>query len=223
MVLFGTSMTVQMHATIHSGERPSQSIYVLQEGIYLGPYTEKEVRRHWANGTIRDADLLWQEGMNEWMNLRSYFGMPTPMITETLTGKVPSNAPPRQPSPVIPLSREAPDFYYQGHPALAASWLIFFSWSCFGASMLAAAIFYQKPALVGMAAGVSVIVALLHLIRLRSASSVGLLVASVVMPALVWCLAVALLPEPKSGAEPKAKTLIINPIPSEDGGQPASP
>jgi len=216
-------MTVKMHATIHTGERPSQSIYVLQEGIYLGPYTEKEVRRHWANGTIRDADLLWQEGMNEWMNLRSYFGMPTPMITETLPGRTISHAPPRQLSPVVPLPRDTPDFHYQGHPALAASWLIFFSWSVFGASMLAAALFYQKPALVGMVAAVSVIVALLHLIRVRSAASIGLLIASVVMPALVWCLAVALLPPAKSGAAAKVKTLIINPASPSDSAPPANP
>lgn len=187
-----------MHALSPIGTPSLQSIYVLQAGVYLGPYSEKEVRRHWANGTIQDSDLLWQEGMAEWLPLRSYFGIPSPLITETKAGKIPPSAPIR-PAPNVPfLADDRPGFEYQGHPAASAGWLVFVSWTLFGGSMLAAAIFHQKPMWVGLMAAFSVIVALIHAIRLRTGGSIGLLVATVVLPAMVWCLAVSLLPPVKT-------------------------
>jgi hypothetical protein len=185
-----------MHAISPITMPSLQSIYVLQAGVYLGPYTEKEVRRHWANGTISDADLLWQEGMSEWVSLRSYFGIPSPMITESSTGRIPSTAPLRPMTASQLVFKEPPTYGYQGHPAAAASWLVLASWTCFGASILAAAVFYQKPMWVGLVAGFSAVVALIHVIRLRSVSSIWLLIAILSVPALVWCLAVALLPPP---------------------------
>jgi GYF domain 2 len=52
------------------------AIYVTREEKVTGPFTEKELRRHWANGVIYSDDFVWKEGMDDWVALGSYFGVP---------------------------------------------------------------------------------------------------------------------------------------------------
>ncbi|NJK92612.1 MAG: DUF4339 domain-containing protein [Blastochloris sp.] len=64
-------------------EEPSEAIYVHREGVQSGPFTEKELRRHWANGVIHSEDWVWQEGMSDWIQLGSYFGVPVLVTSST--------------------------------------------------------------------------------------------------------------------------------------------
>lgn len=51
-------------------------IYVYRGDQQLGPFTERELRRHWANGVVDHDDLAWYEGMEEWISIRNLFGIP---------------------------------------------------------------------------------------------------------------------------------------------------
>ncbi|MGF1679381.1 MAG: DUF4339 domain-containing protein [Candidatus Methylacidiphilales bacterium] len=51
-------------------------IYIFKSGKELGPFDEREIRRHWANGVLDADDLAWSEGMVEWVALKHYFGIP---------------------------------------------------------------------------------------------------------------------------------------------------
>ncbi|MEO0452633.1 MAG: DUF4339 domain-containing protein [Verrucomicrobiota bacterium] len=53
-------------------------IYVHRDGKELGPFTERELRRHWANGIVDHDDLAWYEGMEGWITVNELFGVPTP-------------------------------------------------------------------------------------------------------------------------------------------------
>jgi hypothetical protein len=54
----------------------ADAVFVNRDGTVTGPFTEKELRRHWANGVIYADDYVWKEGMAEWVVLGSYFGVP---------------------------------------------------------------------------------------------------------------------------------------------------
>ncbi|MDX2286147.1 MAG: DUF4339 domain-containing protein [Bacteroidia bacterium] len=180
-------------------EREQPTIYVIQDGEYLGPYTEKEVRRHWANGLLRHGDFVWQDGMGEWIRLETYFGIPAPVIAQTLNGGKNGQgqrSPVTQPVLFDPPGNLPEGFEYQTHPSVSAGWLIFLCWTSLGAGILVAAVYHHKPVYVLAAAGVSAFLCLIQVLRLRNAGSIGMLVASLAIPALVWCLAVSLLTPP---------------------------
>lgn len=52
-------------------------IYVHRAGQDLGPFTERELRRHWANGVIDHDDLAWYDGMEGWTSVSDLFGVPS--------------------------------------------------------------------------------------------------------------------------------------------------
>jgi hypothetical protein len=52
-------------------------IYIHRAGKELGPFTERELRRHWANGVVDHDDLAWYEGMDDWISLSELFGVST--------------------------------------------------------------------------------------------------------------------------------------------------
>jgi hypothetical protein len=54
----------------------TDAVFVNRDGTMTGPFTEKELRRHWANGVIHPEDYVWKEGMSDWVVLGSYFGIP---------------------------------------------------------------------------------------------------------------------------------------------------
>jgi hypothetical protein len=58
------------------------AIHVNRDGQVRGPYTEKELRRHWANGVLFPDDFVWKEGMADWVPLSSFFGVPVILDSE---------------------------------------------------------------------------------------------------------------------------------------------
>lgn len=52
------------------------AIYIHKDHKELGPYTEQEVRLHWANGLIDSEDLAWEENMLDWVLLKNFFNAP---------------------------------------------------------------------------------------------------------------------------------------------------
>ncbi len=60
------------------------SIYIHKDGNELGPYSEQELRLHWANGLFAAEDLAWRAGMEEWVPLKDFFAVPrTPPPAES--------------------------------------------------------------------------------------------------------------------------------------------
>jgi hypothetical protein len=175
----------------------AEAIYLYRDGQYLGPYTPKELRRHWANGVVMPEDLVWQEGMAEWLPLRSYFGIPSALATGAIPrGTVPSTANLQaQFAAMAGVDAGAPGFEYKGHPASREGWVIFTSWSLLGLSMIGTVIFHHNITVVLTLAGMAFLGALLHTVRIRTLSSAGLVVASLVLPALLWWLAHTFLPK----------------------------
>jgi len=53
-----------------------ERIFVIKEGQEAGPYTEQELRLHWANGAFDAADLAWCLGQPEWLSLPDFFASP---------------------------------------------------------------------------------------------------------------------------------------------------
>jgi hypothetical protein len=43
--------------------------YVLQDGKPTGPFEEAEIISRWRKGILKDTDLVWTEGLDEWMPL----------------------------------------------------------------------------------------------------------------------------------------------------------
>jgi hypothetical protein len=185
---------------------PGLEIYIYRDGEYLGPFTERELRRHWANGVVQGSDYVWYEGMADWINLRDYFGVPAALTSAAIrSGEVDLEVvrarfaePARDPEP---------EYEYLGHPAAQSGWIVFLSWTLLGGCILASVVFVHRPAIVGTAAALAVLGALLHLARFRAASSFGLLVASILLPVVFWWLAHTFLPAP----EAQEKSLAIQP------------
>ena len=50
-----------------------ERIFVLKNGQEAGPYTDKELRLHWANGAFDADDLAWCLGQPEWLTLPEFF------------------------------------------------------------------------------------------------------------------------------------------------------
>jgi GYF domain 2 len=44
-------------------------LYVLQDGKPTGPFEEAELISRWEKGGVRETDLVWTEGLNEWTPL----------------------------------------------------------------------------------------------------------------------------------------------------------
>jgi hypothetical protein len=65
-------------------------IYVARDGNRLGPYSDEEVRRQLAAGTLLSTDLAWTEGLTAWVPLGSLPGLTAPA----------GGAPPPPPAPV---------------------------------------------------------------------------------------------------------------------------
>ncbi|MEM6823386.1 MAG: DUF4339 domain-containing protein [Verrucomicrobiota bacterium] len=51
-------------------------IFVIKDGHEAGPYTDKELRLHWANGAFAAEDLAWCLGQPEWLPLPEFFASP---------------------------------------------------------------------------------------------------------------------------------------------------
>jgi hypothetical protein len=184
---------------------PPTEIYLYREDQYLGPYTEKELRRHWANGVVEATDLIWYEGMAEWVPLRDYFGIPAALTSGAIPNGYISPAE-LQARFAAPLQEEEASFEYKGHPAAQAGWVVFISWSLLGASLLVAVLIPHHREVVIAAGSLAFIAAVFQWVRLRNASSAGLVMACLLLPALFWWLAVTYLPksEPSTQA-PLAK------------------
>lgn len=52
------------------------TIFIHKEGQELGPFSEPEVRRHWANGVVDASDLAWHPGLDNWIYVRDLFKPP---------------------------------------------------------------------------------------------------------------------------------------------------
>ncbi|MEM6884400.1 MAG: DUF4339 domain-containing protein [Verrucomicrobiota bacterium] len=52
------------------------TIYIHKNEEELGPYTEKEIRMHWANGLLDGEDLAWEADMEAWVPLKNFFSAP---------------------------------------------------------------------------------------------------------------------------------------------------
>lgn len=55
---------------------PVERIFVIKDGFESGPFTQKELRLHWANGSFEAEDLAWQMGQKEWLPLSEFFAAP---------------------------------------------------------------------------------------------------------------------------------------------------
>lgn len=62
-------------------------IFIHKNGHELGPFTEREVRRHWANGVVDSTDHAWHEGLDEWVMIKDLFG--TPPAIEDQSSRIP--------------------------------------------------------------------------------------------------------------------------------------
>jgi|GEM_PF-4187355 len=174
-------------------------IYIYREGTYLGPFTERELRRHWANGVVEGSDYVWYEGMAEWMSLRDYFGVPAALTSAAIrSGEVDLEMVRARFAEPVFVREPEPEYHYEGHPAAKSSWVVFLSWTLLGLCLMATVVFFHRMEVVWTAGALAVLGALLHLARFRSPSSFGLLAASLILPALLWWLAHTLLPAPEA-------------------------
>jgi len=56
-----------------------QGIYLNCGGEMTGPFEEKELRRRWGYGVLGSDDQVWCQGMDDWMPLSAFFGVPSVM------------------------------------------------------------------------------------------------------------------------------------------------
>ena len=64
------------------------TVYVLKDGRQIGPYSERELRTHWANGVVAENDMVWRQGMPDYVPLGDFFNIrvisrPTPVLPES--------------------------------------------------------------------------------------------------------------------------------------------
>lgn len=193
---------------------PALEIYIYREGEYLGPFTEAELRRHWANGVVEGSDYVWYEGMAEWITLRQYFGVPAALTSGAIRrGEVNLELvrarfadPVAQPEPAV--------FEYKGHPSARAGTVIFLTWSMLGLSMLAVVIFFQRIEVVALAGAGALLAGMWQVVRFRNAGSVAFLLACLAVPAALWWLAQSLIPvrgpaRPPVAAESNAGAAMV--------------
>ena len=48
-------------------------IYLMRNGEQTGPFTENELRRYWGYGSVSEDDLVWAQGMPDYVTLGEYF------------------------------------------------------------------------------------------------------------------------------------------------------
>jgi len=51
-------------------------IHILRDGKQFGPYSEEEVRQHFAQGSLLPTDLAWHEGRDGWIPLKEFLEAP---------------------------------------------------------------------------------------------------------------------------------------------------
>lgn len=207
-----------------SSTEAAKAIYVLRDGEYLGPFTSRELRRHWANGVVFPEDLVWQEGMTEWVGLRQYFGIPSALASQAIPGSGPTSGTARLRAEMAVAAAAAGEpaaevFEYRGHPDSRSGWISFVCWSVFGLSLLGSAVFYQRIDAVLLLGAMAVVAALLHAVRFRDRTSVGLVLASLLLPALIWWLAQSLLPPP----QPPVQDIAVEEPPGSVRVEPVPP
>lgn len=68
--------------------------HVSRNGHKLGVYTEDETREYFSQGRIGPDDMVWRDGMAEWMRASEVFGPPThPSHVDTAPPPLPSTEP----------------------------------------------------------------------------------------------------------------------------------
>jgi len=74
------------------------AIFIHKEDRQLGPFTEPEVRRHWANGIVDAGDLAWHPDLDHWIYVRDLFSPPkimAPPQSQFNEGKEMASPPPQ--------------------------------------------------------------------------------------------------------------------------------
>jgi hypothetical protein len=158
------------------------TIYIHKDGQQIGPFTEKEMRSHWANGSIGPDDLAWYEGLPDWVYVKELFGVER-VATVLQTQK------PRLPA--VDMDDE-PWEGFHGQPGFdflkgrQFDFLGLTAWVCFllGVGMMA----LFRTTLVGWVPFfvLSIAFATYNMLAHHRTSSYVLILASLVTPAILW-------------------------------------
>jgi competence protein ComGC len=76
------------------------NIHITRDGKQFGPYTLAEVNSSLQAGTLRPEDLAWQDGMADWVPLRTITGVSLPSVAQRppppppAAGMPPASVPP---------------------------------------------------------------------------------------------------------------------------------
>ena len=53
--------------------KQAQNIYLMRNGEQTGPFSENELRRYWSYNSVSEDDLVWVQGMPDYVTLGEYF------------------------------------------------------------------------------------------------------------------------------------------------------
>lgn len=159
----------------HQSPSPVDNIYVNREGNVTGPFTEKELRRHWANGVIYSDDHVWKEGMADWVVLGSYFGVP---VLSANSASVSSLS-----------NRRAQLAEVKNSEGVYQAWLVMPA--LFSIISMLSALFFvivmpENTLYFAVACGLTLVLALVVCFVGRKLSLVLLMALNVLVPALAW-------------------------------------
>lgn len=172
-------------------------IYIYRDGQYLGPFSDRELRRHWANGLVHGTDYVWYEGMADWITLRDYFGVPAALTSAAIrSGEVDLSFVRARLAEMAPPEAQAeePVFEYGVHPAMRAGTVIFVTWTLWGVAFLVALLLHQRQEAVLLAVLAAVVGGVWQVMRFRNLGSGMFLLSCLVVPLGVWWLALTFLP-----------------------------
>lgn len=74
--------------------------YFVDSGQSHGPVSKEELRKRWRDGLLHSNDLVWQEGMPNWVKASELLGLLPPPIPSTSDDIPAQLAPVRVPTPI---------------------------------------------------------------------------------------------------------------------------
>ncbi len=157
----------------------AKGIFLLRNGLQTGPFAESEIRRYWGYGSVTSEDLIWLQGMADYITVGEYFAF----HNQRLASKMPAK---------LVIHGNSPGWQAEEELPVGPSWQMppwFFQLVCWILLLLATAIWLSFPTAGWVAAGVyalSLILAISRLFIQRSAGGWIALTAHVAVAVFLW-------------------------------------
>ena len=162
------------------------TVFVYKDGRQVGPYTERELRTHWANRVLNESDLVWRQGMADYVSLSDYFNI---RVTPVMT-------------PIIPESEESAELrseiedifskqkmFIQESPEELQKTSRLLQGICWGLLILGSALMLSYPQKIWMGGSfffLSLIMAIASVVVWRTVTGWLALLSNVILPIVLW-------------------------------------